>query len=54
MISINVGGNCPGPSPCFPEHVDARAGGSVLSVRERKNKEELEAMLSRGKGREAD
>lgn len=31
MISINVGGNRPGPSPCFPEHVDAQAGGSALS-----------------------
>lgn len=27
MISINVGGNRPGPSPCFPEYVDAQAGG---------------------------
>lgn len=27
MISINVGGNRPGTSPCFPEHVDTQAGG---------------------------
>lgn len=36
MISINVGGNRPGPSPCFPEHVDVQAGGSVLLVQEGK------------------
>lgn len=28
MISINVGGNRPGTSPCFPEHVDTQAGGA--------------------------
>lgn len=27
MISINVGGNRPGPSPSFPEHVDAQGWG---------------------------
>lgn len=27
MISIYVGGNRPGPSPCFPEYVDAQARG---------------------------
>lgn len=41
MISINVGGwvdgwgDRPGPSPSFPEHVDAQAGG-VHSVLEKK------------------
>lgn len=32
MISINVGGNRPGPSPspCFPEYVDAQAGGGCI------------------------
>lgn len=49
MISINVGGNRPGTSPCFPEHVDTQAGGvrgkrgrrgwSVFSVHEENNKE---------------
>lgn len=29
MISINVGGNRPGPSPCFPEHVDTQAEGGL-------------------------
>lgn len=38
MISINVGGNRPGPSPCFPEYVDAQAGGPV----QEENKKELQ------------
>lgn len=52
MISMNVGGNRPGPSPCFPEHVDAQAEGGLgersvfLRARKKKKQGGNKGMLS--------